>query len=577
MSFKSVLFGERAAGVYLKTEIFFPEDSGQVTPEQSGKTVPAVGSLVIDNTTGLHNQVYVVTFVNQQTYEPTLIPASYVLNSEAQVDRVLSYGNDIFMLYFSTVTENVNGSNVNLTRLIVDNKLSLFGNHAATYTLTRFDDDGNESIISRKYVIGENNSLIPKGNIIPMYETGIDGVRKCDGCYTEINNIKEGESIRCDVYTAGGLLIAQINLIAKKAHLLNETIDNANPIVGMRIKGSQQDSNGDLFLTQGQNVNTLAIMVDLEYSDGSSRTIAIDNKRGFCYGLENVSSTIVGASFDILVKYYLSQSDSTNTIDVSTENSTRYITASARIKIISNSVDVTSKISVIPVWNKTLNKFDLQLLKYRDSRVESPVSSNDPTSAEYVSVSGFDGASFNTKQTLELTYRNVIDYNGTTEEKSTNVLLELKNPINTGTPFLISEPNSQIIYGDDTLPHLYPRIKFDATINNYVIPSNIFTENSSQTKEEVFLENFYFNANPPKKHNETIAPIPTHFRLKYANGNVLSRSLISVDNFTSNLNVIIPNGSQNNFLVGTTVVVEFVREIDEITCEYLYGVPVIVL
>ena len=249
MSVKSVLFGERAAGVYLKSEIFFPSDSA-VSPEQSGKIVP----MVVDDTVGLHNQVFVVTAVNQNTYEPTLVPATFVIDSEAQVDRVLSYGNDIFMLYFFPVQKtSVNGSLVNLTRLVVDNKLSLFGKHAASYQLIRTNEDGDEIIISRNYVPGENNTLVPNGTVIPV--TGTEDIRKCDGCYTDVI-LNEGEDIRCDVYTAGGLLIAQIHLIAKKAYLLNETVNTSNPIINMVIRGTQQLAPNKLYLFNGQSVST---------------------------------------------------------------------------------------------------------------------------------------------------------------------------------------------------------------------------------------------------------------------------------------------------------------------------------
>lgn len=592
MSVKSVLFGERAAGVYLKSEIFFPTDTDP-DPNKSGKIVPAVGAIIVDDTVGLHNQLYVVASVNQLTYEPTLVPASYVINSEAQVDRVLSYGNDIFMIYFSSVTKSINGSNINLTRLIVDNKLSLFGKHAATFQLIKIDEDGNEIVISRKYIAGANNTVIPDGTFIPMLDTGVEGIRKCDGCYTD-SEITEGEEIRCNVYTAGGLLIAQINLVAKKAHLLNETIDTANPIIGMQIKGTQQTPEGDLYLFQGQNVKELGIYVDLKYRNGESKTIAIDNKRGFCYGLERVTSGIIGSSFEILVKYYLSDSDATGEItensgNIVVDNKTRYITQNSNIKIVSGAKDLISKISPIPTWNAT-GEWTLGFLRYRDSRLQTPIATSNPTNPEYVYIaSTFDGKLFDVEQVVTVRYNEVVNNLGSIEQKETSFVIELRDPrlldapepnVDRLTKWLIKDSvGTELTYGDNKSPHLRPRIVYNTASKTYAIPEEVFRENTSQTAVDVFLENFYTNANPPKRADESKAPTPTHFRIKLAdeNGTPLTQDAVEIANFTEPLNIIVPTGYSDNYLVGRTVVVEFLKEIDSATSECLYGVPVDVI
>lgn len=593
MSTKSILFGERAAGVYLMSEIYFPsKDTESVGPDQSGKIVPAVGSLIVDDTVGLHNQQYTVTAVDPLTYEPTLIPSTFVIDSTAQVDRVLSYGNDIFMLYFSSTTENVEGSNINLTRLIVDNKLSLFGKHAATYQLVQTDDEGDEHVISRRYIAGSNNTLIPSGTVIPMLDTGVEGIRKCDGCYTDAT-LLEGEEIRCDVYTAGGILIAQIRLIAKEGHLLNEKIGVANPIVDMVIKGTQMTAPGELYLYQGQNVKELGIYVDLIYSDGSARTIAIDNRRGFCYGLEKVTSSIVNVKFDILIKYYLSASDAVGSgSDVIDDGKIRYISRTATITIIQNPSDVIAKISPIPMWDALNQCWYLRFLRYRSNRLSSPyaveLTSGSPTAdmtsdPEFVQTSGFNGKLFSTEQTVTMIYHEQEDNFGSSTQKEASFVIELRNRASIGEKgavyWLIKDTvGSDKTYGDTSDGAIRPRIEYVGTTStdaSYQIPA-VFKETSNQTATEVFLENFYYNANPPKIGSEVVAPAPTHFRLKLPDkkGTPLVTSLIPVEDFRKKFTVNVPTGYSANFLLNQTVVVEFVRELDATTCEYLYGVPV---
>ena len=171
---KTVLFGEKAAGVYRMSDIYFPDEENPISPEQSGKIVPAVGSLVVDDTKGLHNQQYTVVAVDQDTYYPTLIPSSFSYDTPTQPDRVVNYGNDLLMLYFQKTTIQKNGQNIVVTRLIVDNKLSLFGNHAATYQLLKYNDNGKLETISRWY----RSNGIMAGIDNPLLETGGNGIRK---------------------------------------------------------------------------------------------------------------------------------------------------------------------------------------------------------------------------------------------------------------------------------------------------------------------------------------------------------------------------------------------------------------
>ena len=595
MNTKSVLFGEKAAGVYRMSEIYFPSKYEGITPEQSGKIVPAVGSLVVDDTTGLHNQQYTVTSVDPITYEPTLIPSTFVVDSTAQVDRVLSYGNDVFMLYFSSVTVAIEGSNVNLTRLIVDNKLSLFGNHAATYQLVRTNpDDGTETVISRRYEPGNNPRLIPNKTSIPMLDTGVEGIRKCDGCYTE-ETLTEGEDIRCDIYTAGGILIAQIHLIAKKGHLLNEPVDAANPIVDMIIEGSQMDADGNLYLFYGQNESELAIYVRLLYANGDSQSVAIDNKRGFCYNLDLVSSSIAGAVYEILVKYYLAPCDSVDPSSdiVSNEGSNgyaRYISKTAKIIIKTEEEDRISKVSPIPFWDSTNNRWVLQFLRYRANRLMSPYHTNDPEDKEYVTIvdNTFNGSLFGSYQTVTISYNEVVNYNDEdsvvqTVPKTETFAIKLKQRNTTDTTFaenfLIKEAvTDEVEYGNNVTPHIRPRIVYTAGSNGgYFVPDEVFRQNSTQSAAEVFVENFYTNAKPPKLTEESAAPVPTHFRIKLADGTAISRVKIPITNFSNNLQLIIPHNQQPNYYVGQTVVVEFLKQIDTVSDEILYGVPVEVI
>ena len=626
MSTKTILFGERAAGVYLKTEIYDPDIDGS-NISSSGKIVPAVGSQIVDNTVGLHNQLYTVVAVDQDTYKAILEPSTYVVDSTAQVDRVLSYGNDIFMLYFSPSTITVGSTRINVTRLIVDNKLSLFGNHAATYQLVTTDEDGKEHIISRWY----NASGAACGTAIPMQETGVEGIRKCDGCYTDAE-LHEGDVVSCRIYSAAGIMIAKIELIAKAAHFLNESISSANPIIGLKVTANQMFNDGVLYLFQNQNVDELAIFTELHYSNGTIREFGIDKLRSFVYGLENIRTDIVGVEYTLTVKYYLSSNDVTDenayvyqlttdttfqedvvyytrtmfggtwqyvaasvvvgnavTADtyytrtsvsygsvVESDTKNQFIAKQVTVRIVDATQDVISKISPIPVWSTSTGSWNLKFATYRSNR--RPY--NKPLSE--ITTTGYVGNVFNTQQVVTLHTSQIVNGIPTVYEQQFCIeLRDRNNPNPQADPnigwLIADEAGSSFVYGDNNAPHIRPRIYYNG--RDYRIPGELFTGNSTQSAVEVFLENFYYRATPPKTTDESIAPAPTHFLVKDATGRSLmtTRRNITIKvgddvvaNFSGELDLA--DGVDGAY-VGSTLLVEFSRDINGVT-EILYGVPV---
>ena len=628
---KVVLFGEKAAGVYRMSDIYIPDSENYVSVEDSGKIVPAVGSLVIDDTRGLHNQQYTVTAIDPETYNPTLVPSAFVYDTSAQPDRVLSYGNELLMLYFMPTTITRDGQEVPITRLVVDNKLSFFGNHAATYQLCRYTEQGQLETISRWY----RPNGIEAGTAIPMLETGVEGVRKCDGCYTNVT-LKEGDSIICKVYSAGGILLSMVTLIAKQGHLLNEIASVANPIVDMLIEANQIDQDGTLYLYENQDPNELAIFPILVYQDDSRKEVAIDNFKGFVYGLPEVKTDIVGMEYRILIKYYLGDDDVVmdyenkfayyRTTDVTWQanktyylrtagndcwnyteissadynvgdpiptteadyferhevgvqlnpgsNAVRFISREATIRIVEVEAMRASKVSIIPMWNAGSNRWEFEYLKYLETMDVSPLPLRVSVSAEntyLVENPVINGGEFGTTQHTSITYTNKIanKYNRATQDIF--IALNDKRIANNNVNYLISDAlDSDRQYGRNDDNHIRPFIRKSGT--TYIIPESAFAANSTQTAEQVFLDNFYYQANPPADPNTGAVIKPTHFIIKDLEGQQLVNPIALADRHNP-LGITTTN---------STVIVEFIERIEYLTDQgqqthtdrYLYGVPV---
>lgn len=328
-----ILFGERAAGVYGFNEIYDPNVDGNDPSLAAGKIVPAVGSQVvkiIPTATLPVCQLYTVVAVDPVTYKSTLVPTSFIA-VDSTSDRVLSYGNEIFMLYYTPVTITVNGQQVATTKLVIDNKFAMFGVNAAKYQLIRTNSSGIQEIISLTFA--EDNTLT--ATAVPMTESSpaFPNVKRCNSCYTSAN-LTEGEIVVCNIYDANDLLIGAVMLTTKNAHYLNEASLVANPIVAFTIEGNQYDSDDDkLFLYQNQNINELTIQPTLTFANnGIVQVVAVDGISGFIYGLEDVDTSVPGIEYPITVKYYVNQDVESEMLQI--VGDTAFLAATTYIKIL---------------------------------------------------------------------------------------------------------------------------------------------------------------------------------------------------------------------------------------------------
>ena len=100
MNNKVSVFGQRRAGVYLLSEIYNPDDVTS-SVQNINKVIPAIGSLVVDDTVGNHNTLYVVYSVDAITHRSTLVNAN-ILDTTDDTNLTYSYGNNNYKLFFTT-------------------------------------------------------------------------------------------------------------------------------------------------------------------------------------------------------------------------------------------------------------------------------------------------------------------------------------------------------------------------------------------------------------------------------------------------------------------------------------------
>ena len=562
------IYGEDQSRVYPLTRIYDPDVDGKDV-SASGKIVPEVCSQIVDDTTGLHNQLYTVTAVDPETYKVTMVPTAIVMTEDAQPDRILSYGNDIYMLYYAMVViTDSTGTVIRLTRLVIDNKLAFFGQHGAQYELIRTNADGTTTVVSQNF----DTTNTPTGTRVPVVETAVPGVRKCVNCYSYAT-FEDGEQIALRIYDAAGIMIAIVQLITKQALILNELDDSSNPIVGFDIVANQM-LDGDIILYTNQNKAELALYPQITYSDGTTQVVSIDGVSGFLYGLEDVSTFYPGASYTLTAKYYITD-DTPATI--AEGEGVRYLACTKTVRIVNTSKYSISKISVIPVWQKDLSNWRLELFAYKENRRGFSLLTKTAT------VDNFTPNLFNRRQEIQIHAKQTPD-SGIEESYDQTLSIELKDPTKDYPWFLLKDDynqSSEPTYGNNINPHIAPVIYYgrdtttdDTNVNTYFIPGTLFQATQTQTATEVFLDNFYFNIRPPMIDQESTAPVPTHFTVRDPlSGIAVLTQPRSVEEFSKPLYL----NAQLNQYVGSTLVVEFWKQTDENSFDIIYGVPVMVI
>lgn len=620
---KVTLFGNKTLGPYKLSDIFDP-DIHEASPEISGKIVPAVSSLVLDDINGKRNKLYLVTSVNQETFKAIMAPVSMVTGIDGE-ERVVSYGNDVYMLYYIPDTK----------KLIIDNKLTFFGNQGVKYQIVKTEPNGTITVIS-KY--DENHNAVDTINLnIYGNETH---VKKCPPCYTNAN-LSQGGIVQLRILDDTGDVVAQIHLVIKNASGILES--TKNPVIDLLVEPNQEED-GDIVILTGQNPGSLRFNIKVKYDDNSTeevihqKTISEIQQNGsvYVYGADQIESRMPNSTYTLLFKKYLPSYDYT----------TNHVSCAKRVKVITPEVLYgISKVSVIPTWNASDKKWVLKYLAYYYDRTTNP---------NYISVNvdNYDGTLFDVEQvlTINTTHQNPYNENEDYQQKfsikfgtpnkltfdgreynftggidntrrwvnisqgttrtilfdgvwkqitgsdTTYSAINSKNnpwdvawsgnavctvdsfikqrPI--GINWLISDyPNtSAIYYGNDKESFDRPRIHYGSMsgVSGSVYHIPIQTFGSPVDGVGKFLNEFYNNANPPKNPFEVFPTVPTHFRIRNIDTlNIIqsgSNSIKPIADWSTQL--YFPANATYN---GITVIVEFLV-LEGGTYKMLYGVPV---
>jgi hypothetical protein len=420
----------------------------------------------------------------------------------------------------------------------------------------------------------------------------------------------DGEIIYLEVYEAVEELTQPvyvkamtIELQARRAQVLNHMDVSSTAIVDFVVDLNNAPADRELwFLEKGRSVTTLSYTPKLVFEDGTTESVPIDNVCCFAYGLNDVDSSLAGAEYTLLFKYYPAKNRTVNLTRRHNLSAQGFMYCEKTVKIIEGVRQSIAKISVIPFWNNTTQSYELKFYPYSiyQNRVSEITTVTDMQGS-------FDGTEkkFGVKQSLTL-QTNVIGENGDTATYTQSVTLKLENYNNytTKSPWLIADQSTYMdagstgalngpVYGVNSSPYKRPVLHYNSSTGMYYVSKDEFT---SATR---FIANFYRNANPPAYNADaravyvdqddheqvlmseswaatdaTRAPEPTHFLLRdLANGlEICAPQPITTQNDAfaySNEFALATTGAANQY-VNSTLLMEFYSGDDNV----IYGVPV---
>lgn len=539
-----ILFKDRRPNSCYLDQIYDPDVDGPAYIDMP-KLIPAEGAAVFDRDN--EGIIYYVKSVNAQTLKTTVAPARLLPVAESDEAKILSYGNDLFTLYYDHREDP--------TKLLVDGKLRLFGASLAEYRLSRLTEDGNKEYISA-YI---NSDGVPTGERIPLAVIAPGSpIKYCTNCHT-FHNITDGDQILLEVFSSEGILMASVVLFVKQATILNDLLSTNTVITGMTATANQMDG-VDFYLHQRQEVSELVISPIVQLSDGSEVRIPIDNRSCFVYGLNDFIPSFPGQKQKILIKKFLGRSQISPIQE--TDGFSRFISIERFVTVLANESLDGIKVSIIPMWNPGSNKYDLKYIAYSDRR--DKVYDVTP----YVTpLNSYNTGLFNTQQEIlfSVDLTPVFGTSATVEYRQ-STFANFKH-YNEFERYIFKDTvDDNYAYGVEYMNRRRPVLHYDADLQKFFIPTSRFP-----TKES-FVENFYTMARAPYDPKTEMGPItPTHFTIRDKDTlNTILAAPIPVDEFSQAWSITL-NDPQN--FVGSNVIVEFLQEVSD-TFLIIYGVPV---
>lgn len=560
-----VLFGSKAPDVYLKSTI-------ATNTGVSGKFVPTVGSIVIDSTNTVDGK-WTLEVVEVVSVSPTgVVTIKYgnpvIKADNLMYDRFMDYGNDTYMMFYSDVWKPSTGpyAGLDIRTVYLDDKFAIYASDDRVFKIVTADSTGVRIEVSRNMfdISATYTNTVRAGNTADGMYRQTFGV--CYVMASELPGMADGLPFYVEVYDkkANGTpnTLRGIGAVMSKSAFVPNVTTNG-PIVELTLDTNQDMTNRDAYLYQNQDVSALAYFVGLRYANGQRESIGINNSSIVLYGQEVLTSGYVGTRFELLCKYFVPST--TPALIGTIADGMRVLQATKMVEVIPLDSYQFSKVSLIPIWNSTTSTWSFMWYGSTDTG-----SCNIPINQITYLQNSLIGTPNEIQQHVQVQVADNMARQWTFD-------VYYKMMAGDGEQFfnITDALDSSFVYGKVAEGSVSPTITRVQTASY----TSFQFDATKYTSIDMFLNTFFYAANPPELLDQSNAPIrPTHFIIRNAAGTVLTAEpqLISAFGTSLRFTGTTPGVTPATPSVNDTLIMEFITIAGSNPWVYHYAVPIMV-
>lgn len=321
-------------------------------------------------------------------------------------------------------------------------------------------------------------------------------------CYTSYD-IADGEIITAVFYSDTGGVVSKRQLLAENTAFIRSAAAGVKYVSSIGLKSPFLSKTDPDLIQYPLNVplNGLNLIGIVNYSDGSTIELPVDNTKFSMFGFEGYVATIIGQKFPIVLRYNLSPDEVAYGIGATND---KFITDTYHVTTIKANGSFVVKLYCYPVWVDAANGYNLKWFMQNLERtniydVSHIVRINANSRA-------FDPTAYGVLQHLSVSL-NLKDVNGVFSNynyvQTVDVSLMAPGTDRTTNWTIAYDPNQTTPYGRG----IYADTTF---INQTVCKIRLMCSKPNATFDE-WLQELYLNAKPLTDSNMELAPPTPNF------------------------------------------------------------------
>lgn len=512
-------------------------------PAGLGRYVPNVDDLVLDYDNGF----YRVTAVNGTTFISTLKPWRQPDSIDGIIAQDLllgvgpGYQSESYRAYIHTAeTPHV---------MALDARLRVYSSEAAyCKVFLGVDISSTGNVISA--LLDANNAVVTEN--LPLELVQVTGgnninVKAVTQGYC-VETLQDGEVVTAVIYDADGNVLSLAKLLVKVTNFIRTTDANHKYVSSIELLSPHLSSTDNHLLEYPINmlVQSGSFRGRVNYNDGSFLELPIDGTRFKLMGIDSYIASVVGQRIPLLLSYNFSNNEFGYTVNGIMPE--RFMTQDYQITTTDLVGAYSVKLFVVPVWVSAIVGYRLEYYLYNlDRDIVYYVTPFVSRIAPHAAYNPFPTGNTQTIQVrIELSTIGA-SYNYYVHTQLFNLtLLAAGSDTNNANWVVQYTPGGPLHGGNYAL---------DATntgTNSWTLDMGL----SAPTVTD-WLQITYYSAEPLRNPvNESVAQIPTHFRVRIGDTYVIERDVIDYATVISGANV--PDA---DVFSGQTARLEFIRKV----------------